>query len=148
MLVFYYHLVPELMPILWRAKLSCAIELGSTREKHIHKQQKKKREESGFRLLMASLLHVYVCMFVCEPVSIVFFFSFWHSYTVNQLGHRFRRFYSWFICRCSRSQTLRFFSPLLFFFLCWRSCCVCEGVTAGSRALRVYVRVFVQFSQP
>ena len=76
MLVFYYHLVPELMPILWRAKLSCAIELGSTREKHIHKQQKKKREESGFRLLMASLLHVYVCMFVCEPVSIVFFFFF------------------------------------------------------------------------
>lgn len=48
MLVFYYHLVPELMPILWRAKLSCAIELGSTREKHIHKQQKKKEKKAAF----------------------------------------------------------------------------------------------------
>lgn len=48
MLVFYYHLVPELMPILWRAKLSCAIELGSTREKHTHKQQKKKEKKAAF----------------------------------------------------------------------------------------------------
>lgn len=52
-------------------------------------------------------------MCVCEPVPIFFC----HSYTVNQLGHRFRRFYSWFICQCCRSQTLRFFSPLLFFFV-------------------------------
>ena len=138
MLVFYYHLVPELMPILWRAKLSCAIELGSTREKHIHKQQKKKRRKrlSPLNGVSSSCICVYVCVRACLNC---FFFSFWHSYTVNQLGHRFRRFYSWFICRCSRSQTLRFFSPLLFFFfvfalmLCLRRCygrksciaCVC-----------------------
>lgn len=140
MLVFFYHLVPELMPILWRAKLSCAIELGSTREKHTHKQQQKKRkEESGFCLLMASLLHVY--KYVCVRACPNFFLSFLYRESAwTQISSLLQLVY---LPMLQITDAAVFLAASFFF--CRRSCCVCEGVTAGSRALRVYVRVLCSF---